>query len=290
MMLAALVCLIAVPLWLGVIANLLTLNDSDAAGNALSQAFGAIGLIIVWILLAVLLVVAAVKGSMPGWVKPVAVVLLPASGAAALAVLDLLGHREPVKWMIVVPVVVPLLVFTFSAWALLPGFHSAFSGKVAGGVAWSVILLLSIVPWLRVAQMPEIRKQRAAARQAMADSLDALTPATPVAEWLKFTQSGIDADLRERALQGVRGLSHKQTDVEQMLATGDDRPLPVLRELELEPPSGFVKFRENALAFEPPPCGCRTGTRSSATSRWRWTPTNRRSCGWRGIIVRWSPN
>src|SRR5262249_55204322 len=100
----SIVLLVALALWAGTVGTLATLNDSDTAGNAMSQAFGVFFTIGLWILLAVLMIIAAVKGQMPSWTKLAALFLLPASGIAALVAGDLLKDRldSPARWPIVV--------------------------------------------------------------------------------------------------------------------------------------------------------------------------------------------
>jgi hypothetical protein len=51
--------------WFVQLAMLTGLSGSDAAGNGMAQGFAALELIILWILLAVLVLIAALKGSLP---------------------------------------------------------------------------------------------------------------------------------------------------------------------------------------------------------------------------------
>src|SRR5215831_6217019 len=93
-------------LWIGVTANLTTMNQSDAAGNALSQAFAVLMIIGLWILLAILMIMAAVQGGMPRWAVVLALIAVPASGAAAVAVESLLEGRGTAavgSWALIVP-------------------------------------------------------------------------------------------------------------------------------------------------------------------------------------------
>ena len=50
--------------WVVRLATLADLNGSDPAGNALAQAFGALEIIVLWGLLAVLAILAGIKGAM----------------------------------------------------------------------------------------------------------------------------------------------------------------------------------------------------------------------------------
>src|SRR5215813_9046292 len=49
-------------IWIAQLATLADLNGSDPAGNALAQAYGAAEIIVLWVLLAVLTIVARTKG------------------------------------------------------------------------------------------------------------------------------------------------------------------------------------------------------------------------------------
>lgn len=114
-------------LWVVALATLSDLNGSDAAGNGLAQVFGAAELILIWVLLAVLLLVAGASGKIPTPAVFVALVLVPASGFAALTSLYLLAtpNVSPFLWPIVVPALIPPLVVAFCLWALLPALQSA---------------------------------------------------------------------------------------------------------------------------------------------------------------------
>jgi hypothetical protein len=84
----------ALLVWLPTIANLSDLGGSDAAGNAMAQGFGAIEVILLWLLLAALVLLAVAKGASTPAASLAAVFLVPVSGAAALEALDLLSKPE----------------------------------------------------------------------------------------------------------------------------------------------------------------------------------------------------
>src|SRR4051794_31116122 len=77
------ISLAAAFVWVLALATLSDLSGSDAAGNGLAQAFGAVELVVLWGLLAVLVLIAALKGAMPPAAKLAALVLVPATGVAA---------------------------------------------------------------------------------------------------------------------------------------------------------------------------------------------------------------
>ncbi len=124
-------------MWLIQLSWLTTLNDSDAAGNGLTQGLSAVALVFLWVLLAVLMLIAALGGDMPGWTALAAVV----SGYAALVALNLLGDaRGPsFHWPIAEPALVPPLIVALSLWATMPPLRRAVPAWLAGGGVWGAV-------------------------------------------------------------------------------------------------------------------------------------------------------
>jgi len=125
-------------IWIAQLATLADLNGSDPAGNALAQAYGAAEIIVLWVLLAVLTIVAWTKGAMPGAAALAALILIPASGLAAITAAELLAEPDavPFMWPIIIPAGVPPLIIAFCFWALLPLSRANIPARVAIGVAW----------------------------------------------------------------------------------------------------------------------------------------------------------
>ncbi|MCC0006313.1 MAG: hypothetical protein H6872_14750 [Methylobacteriaceae bacterium] len=110
----------------------------------LSAAFTIIyDVLMVWTALVVLTAVAAIQGDMPagGWIA--AIVLLPASGAATAAAIDLATRGG--RWALVVPCLLPPLVAAYALWARLPGLRAAVPTKAATYGVWGVVLVLSAI-------------------------------------------------------------------------------------------------------------------------------------------------
>ena len=59
------ITILAFVFWTIALATLSDLRGSDAAGNAMAQAYSAIEIIVLWLLLAILTVIAAIKGAIP---------------------------------------------------------------------------------------------------------------------------------------------------------------------------------------------------------------------------------
>ena len=245
--------LVTLLLWAAVVANCATLNSSDPAGNALSSAYGAFMVLGLWILLAVLLVMGAAKGDMPGWSKAAAVILVPASGAAALVAMNLMSGQPDVKWPLVIPVLAPLLLISFALWSYFPAIRSTVPPGAAAAITWGSLLLLSLLPLptLRARSQEttdrrhrteaewsaeEARQQEAKARENLA-KFQLLTAESRLWDYMPFTWD--QNPLREQALERARSLPSRQADAEQMLGDGHGFPLLEVQNLNLSPTPSF---------------------------------------------------
>ncbi|HLY89557.1 MAG TPA: hypothetical protein VKQ27_11295 [Acetobacteraceae bacterium] len=225
--------LLILAVWAALVATLSSLGDSDPAGNGLEQAFAGFEIILVWILLAILLVVAGVQGAMtpPGVAS--AVVLLPASGVAAAVALGLLADRAtaPFVWPIVVPAVVPPVVVAFGFWALMPSLRAAVPARFAVGGAWGIVLLLCVAMW-PLSLVRDRAVQQAVDEQARwSAELAAMKADAPLWEWMRFLETRNRLDI-DRALERIRALERRQSDAEVMLDR-EDFPLRYLGSLDV---------------------------------------------------------
>jgi hypothetical protein len=245
----ALLLLLTATLWIGMVASAMTLHGSDAAGNGMSQAFAFLLAVAVWGLLCVLLATAALGGEMPAWAKGAALVLHPVWGLASLATLQVLSNGEGREtWLLVVPMLAPLLVMGYALWAFLPSLHRVIPSGVAGGVVWGGVLALSVLPWPAVYRSARVREQEAVQRRAedaiqtakqaeqergeWAARFEKLPKGAPLWEWRDFTEHG--EELRQRAFEGIRRLDRRQADAEELLDHGLAFPIQELPNLDLE--------------------------------------------------------
>jgi hypothetical protein len=143
------VLVLAVFLWIGFVANLTTMNRSDAAGNGLSYSFGVLAALVLWVLLAVLLVIANSRGAVPAAAQLGAFLLIPLSCWSAVKVIELLRDPARPRWLIAVPALIPPTLMAYAAWAFLPALHSKLSATTASIGAGALVLLLSVI-WLPV--------------------------------------------------------------------------------------------------------------------------------------------
>ncbi len=236
---------LALVIWALMVATLVNLTGSDPAGNALAQAYAAIELVALWLLLGVLAVLAAAKGTFARPAGIAALVLIPASGLAAVLALGLLSEPRltPYRWPIIIPALVPPLVIAFCLWTVMPRWRTAMSDRRANAIAWggTLILGLAIVPMVLLRDQAEERlvalEQTQEAAFANLPTEPALWDLTPFLITSRATKSA-------EALQRARQLDRRQNDAEVMLERGDF-PLLYLGSLDLTPtPSLCDKARD----------------------------------------------
>jgi hypothetical protein len=228
-------CLAAFLVWALALALLANLAGSDAAGNAYAQAYAALAVIVLWLLLVALGIIAVLKGVMPRPAAVAALILIPASGFVSMAALELLSrpYASPFLWPIVIPAAVPPLVIAFCLWALLPSWRAAVPARLAVAAAWgaTLVLCLSILPFMQMRE--HARDQEAAARAKYDADLAALPADAPLWDWVPFLATP-DTTKAAVVLERVRGLDRRQRDTELMLDRGDF-PLDQLGSLDLTP-------------------------------------------------------
>jgi hypothetical protein len=221
--------------WMLQVASLSGLGHSDAAGNGMAQGFTALEIILLWVLLAILLLVTGVAGRMPWPAAVTAVVLLPASGIAAMSALDLLADNDtsPYLWPIITPALVPPIIVFFGFWTLLPALRAAIPAMVASGVAWGTIALLCIalVPMVQIRDWAY--EQDAAAREQWAEDFDRLAPNAPLWDLTPFLATPDDTR-QEVVLARIRKIGQRQAQAYVMLDRGDF-PLRSLGAFNLDP-------------------------------------------------------
>jgi hypothetical protein len=114
-------------------------GGGDAAfGKALASLFATAG---VWIALAVLLIAAGIMGEIPRWVAFIAVFLVPLAGIATVTAIDMCSRH--IKWALVFPVVLPLLVAIYALWARFPALRAAVPIESMSALVWALVLVLS---------------------------------------------------------------------------------------------------------------------------------------------------
>ncbi len=221
--------------WAIALATLSDLSGSDAAGNGLAQAFGAIELFVLWALLAILTLIAAVNGAMPPVAKLAALILVPATGVAAFVAQNLLAKPEitPYLWPLVVPAVTPPLVIIFSLWSLIPDLRRVVPAGLATGVfiAGLAGVCVALGPMI---QARKIAVEKLEAEREKVEAAYASLPADATLWDLAPFLGTPDSTRESEVLDRIINHSARQSEAEQMLDRGDF-PLRYLGRIDLEP-------------------------------------------------------
>ncbi|MEA2848818.1 MAG: hypothetical protein QOG78_4099, partial [Rhodospirillaceae bacterium] len=217
---------LAAVLYAAMMSCLVDAPNSDAFGRGLALAYGAILGTALWIVLAVLLIIAAVKGRMPVWAILGLVVLVPLSCIVMWFAGDAYARGD--SSAIWVAALLPPLFALYALWARLPALHTIFRAVPTSAVLGAAIAYLSVAPLVamtraalpdpvRDARLEEAGKaqeeQRAQEGQAARDREEAqfasLDPDSPLANYLIYLSS---MAYGERALAGIRQVRNRQTD------------------------------------------------------------------------------
>jgi hypothetical protein len=109
---------------------------------AYSQAWGALLLTFwLWMLLALALIVGAVKGRMPRAAGFTALLLHPISGVAAFVAIDAVSRH--VHGALAIVALLPPLIAFYALWARLPSLRASAPSGIVGAAAWGAVALLS---------------------------------------------------------------------------------------------------------------------------------------------------
>jgi hypothetical protein len=232
---AIVLTVLALLFWLLLLSALPDLRSSDAAGNGLAQLMAAADTLVLWLLLAILMVVAIVNNPLPWPVGIAAFILVFVSGVVAMMALALLTEPRisPFLWPMIIPALAPPFIIVFSFWTLVPSIRTAIPAPAAIAIAGGGMLLLclTIVPlkYLR----DQASQRQLAAREQYATDLAKLPKDAPLWEWTPFLATP-DNTRRDDVLDDIRHLDRRQSDAETMLDRGDF-PLGYLGQFALEP-------------------------------------------------------
>jgi len=94
-----------------------------------------------WIVLVIMIIVGAARGTMPGWAGGLAGILIPASGVANFTAVDLCSRHVP--WAIVAPVLLAPLIAFYAFWEGWPRLQAALPAERVSGAVWASIFVLS---------------------------------------------------------------------------------------------------------------------------------------------------
>jgi len=121
-------------------------RSSDAAGNGMAQAFGVIFAVLLWIVLAILLLIARRHGAIPGWAMACLVVLLPLSVFGVSLSIALWSERG--GWLIYLVFATPMLLTLYATWARFPTLQELLPANIPNGVIVAVLAIAAIAPFV----------------------------------------------------------------------------------------------------------------------------------------------
>jgi hypothetical protein len=102
-----------------------------------------------WIVLAIMIIVGAAVGSMPGWAGGLAGILVPASGVANFTAVDMCSRHMP--GAIVFPLLLAPLIAFYALWAGWPRLHAALPAERTSVAVWASIFVLSVATFVLAA-------------------------------------------------------------------------------------------------------------------------------------------
>ncbi len=223
----------------------------DAFGRGLALAYAAFIGGLLWLVLAAVLIVAAVKGRMPVWAAIGLAVLVPLSCVAVWMAGDAVGRGD--SSALLIPALLPPLFALYALWARLPALHGRLRAGVVSGVVGAAIVFLTATPFIsatraalpdpaRDARLAELAKmqeeQQAKERQAARERDDAefarLGPDSALESYLLYLHT---ETYGARARAGIRQLTNRQADAIAMLGKGRLLDLWDLRELARPSPA-----------------------------------------------------
>lgn len=201
-----------------------------------------------WLCLGGLLLMASEQPAMPRWVGLAALVLDPASAAAALAGLYLV-QGSATRWMLAIPLVVPPLIAAYVFSLYQPALRATIAGPVGTAAVWASVLFLSVAVWPALSRRLNEESEQAVKREQVQAAwndrererkhdeslakLQAMTPDRHLTDWYSLLdpQNGV----RDQALAALRKVPRRQADVEEGLNYGIPAIMRLVPELDLTP-------------------------------------------------------
>jgi hypothetical protein len=216
-----------------------------------------------WLVLAVLLLIAALGGRMPDIGKVGAALLLPLSAIAASVAIDLYGTDA--SWAFAVPLLLPPLIMAYALWARVPSLQAKLPPLPTTASVGAVVTILTMIPLLvsfaallpdpardaRQAAVEKTREEKLRQEENIALAREAevfarLGPDSPLSDYLQYLPGG-DSRSHE-ALDGARRVKSRQTDAVELLKAGRLAALTDLFRLDLRVAPDLCKAYDDALS------------------------------------------
>jgi hypothetical protein len=223
----------AVIFYAGMMACLSDTSPTDAAGRGLAAAFGALFATVLFVDLAALLIVAAVKGRMSVAGKVGGLIVVPAATVAIWIAADASGNRDPSAiWL---PAALPPLIALYALRARFAPLRAPIPDVVADVAMGLVVVVLIGVPLARTLFPPppdpvaearvaeeeraRLEREEQAAREARereAAQFAALGPDSAMADYMPFLYGTYSRE----AHAGIRKVKTRRADTVVLLKNG----------------------------------------------------------------------
>ena len=255
--------LLTIGCWVLLLLSLFSVVGKEVHGDAVvGQGIGwlaAMGLAaLTWLWIGGLLLKAGTQDMMP--FGGTALVLYLGSGAAIAAALFLLQDPKRV-WPVAIPALIPPIL-AFYVFALYqPSLRATFAGSAASAAVWGTIAILSaFVCQSAIVQLNRTRASGIGAREARKEwaareqerkraenlpKLQAMAPESPLQDWFPFLDE--TSGVHPEALEAVRHLERRQTDIQDMLGWGVPIAMTLLPDLDLKATPELCNAARNYL-------------------------------------------
>jgi len=141
-----LLSLVAAALYVMLLANA-TWHPAGGGEAVMGQAFELLFLAVgLWIVLALMLLVGGIMGSMPRWVAWLAIVLVPMAAVADSVAIDMCTRH--MEGAIVLVAALPALVAFYAFWARLPRLQATLPAERTSAAVWGALFFLSIITFV----------------------------------------------------------------------------------------------------------------------------------------------
>jgi hypothetical protein len=223
---------LAILVWVLALTTLANLTGSDAAGNGLAQAYAAMELIFLWLLLAAIAILTFIAVGVEPLAALAGYLLIPASGVVAVMTIGLLAEPDvrPFLWPIAIPALIPPLIIGYCI--ALPHLGTK-PARIAALGLWCAVVAVCLLLWPLNKSREVAEAREAAAQQKYDADLAKLAPDAPLWAWTPFLATRNDLK-QDEVVYRIRKLARRQSEAEIMLDRGDF-PLGFLASFDLTP-------------------------------------------------------
>ena len=223
---------------------------------------------VIWLLFGGLLLLINVKGVLPAKIGFASWFLLPASGFLVLVALAAM-YDPSMRWAVVVPVVVPVLIAAYAIYLFVPA--RPLSAASAGFLMWAVVMVMAVAPLPKAVMIVEaagdngsieakpgpemdrwLARERERRRQSGLAELRKIDEDTTIHDLEPLTRG--DSPVRNEAFEAMRHIAGRQSQAEKGLMYEYSGILPLLPEIDVQPTPQLCRqgreYLQKQIAFQ----------------------------------------